>query len=108
ELIEFINRTNPEIISSKPNILNIFMENSQRLGLNLKFRPKLIVSSGAMLENSLRSQLESYFETKVKSSYNITELGHIGSECPHNYIHFDSTNIYVEILDEEGNQVKEG
>jgi phenylacetate-CoA ligase len=100
EVVNFINTYNPEVLSSKPNILRNLLDFSKRQNVKNVFNPKLIVSSGAMLDNQLRKELQEFYKTKVVSSYNITEVGHVGSECSHQFIHVDAEKILIECVDE--------
>lgn len=98
----WIERFNPEILSTKPSLLRVLLQS--RSGTTLPFKPsfKMIVTSGAALDESLRRDAEEAFRCPVVSSYNTTELSHIASECPRRSFHIDTTLHHAEVLRPDG------
>jgi phenylacetate-CoA ligase len=72
-------------------------------------RPRAIISSSMMLLPTERRVIEAAFGCKVTDLYGCEEVGLIASECDkHAGLHVDMENVYVEILDEQGNVAPPG
>ena len=74
---------------------------------DIKF--KSIFSSAEVLYPDQRQLIEDVFEAKIFDRYATRELGEIGSQCPaQKGLHLSLENVYVEVLDDEGNPTQPG
>jgi phenylacetate-CoA ligase len=88
---DMLRALDPEVVSSKPNLFSLLIERWQDAGLPVPCRPRYGLSGGAMLPDQIRSRFESFFQAPLLSSYNISELGYLGSECRERKIHLDES-----------------
>jgi phenylacetate-CoA ligase len=72
--------------------------------VDLKF--KAIISWGDKMFYHYRELLENQFGCKVFDNYGTTEGFQIAGECEHHNLHILSPHVFVEILDENGREVK--
>ncbi len=71
--------------------------------------PVSIVSSAGVLFPHMRKTIETVFGCKVFDRYGSRDAGNIAAECKqHNGLHVVGENLYVEIVDKDGNEVEEG
>jgi len=60
------------------------------------FCPKVIITSGEMLHDGHRRQIEEYFRVKIANRYGSREFGAIAQECKfHNGLHISPTRFIV-------------
>lgn len=72
-------------------------------------RPRAIVATSMMLLDHERKIIEQAFNCPVTNRYGCEEVGLIACECErHNGMHINMSHVYVEVLDEHGNPVKDG
>jgi phenylacetate-CoA ligase len=100
---ELIREWEPECVTSKPSVLeqlsHQFPDAARRGG-----RPPIFVaSSGSMLFPQVRDKIRSAFAAPVLDAYTMTEFGLIASECTAAELHIDTTSVYVEVVDDDGN-----
>lgn len=93
-------RVKANVLSTKPNLLRIFMEACSRAQEIPKLQ--LILTSGAMLPQDLRIKAEKFFRCPVTSSYNTSEIGFVGAECAHQFMHIDISWHQAEVLKANG------
>jgi phenylacetate-coenzyme A ligase PaaK-like adenylate-forming protein len=106
---ELLEDLQPEVLSSKPNLFRMLLDRWNGLSPFPSYRPRLVVSGGAMLDDALRHSLREALGCPVTSSYAISEAGYIGSECPHGRMHLDlSVHHRFEIVDESGRPATTG
>ena len=80
-------------------------------GHGVEVKPKLIASTGALLDPHLKKFIEQAFRTKVFEVYGATETGPIAFQCAQKGIyHIMSDLLHLEIIDGTGKMVssKEG
>lgn len=107
DLIRKMERFRPDLIVGYTSVLvSIALLRKEGFGENIK--PKYIVSSGEILDRYSRKIIEDAFDTKVLDLYATTEGGAIAFECLEGNMHVNTDLIYMEILDDKGNRVKEG
>lgn len=106
-LINELDDFQPEFIGTDPNVLRelAFFKN-QGFGKNIN--PRIIISSGAMLDNYTRNYVQKAFDSKVVDVYGSTEAGSIAFECLNGKYHVLSDFVYLEFLDENNQYVKFG
>lgn len=73
---------------------------------NIKFVS--VISLGEKLLPHFREIIEEVFDCKVYDTYGASEGFRIASQCKAGNYHFMNTHLYVEIVDEEGNEVEVG
>ncbi|WP_307665676.1 phenylacetate--CoA ligase family protein [Streptomyces sp. V1I1] len=102
-LTTFLREFDPEVLSSKPNLLQMLLDHWETESPEPPCGPRFAVSGGAMLPDALRQQMADYFGCPVISAYAISEAGYLGSECERQKIHLDeSLHERFEILPAEG------
>ena len=69
---------------------------------------KAVISWGDKMFPHYRSLIESQFRTEVFSTYAANENTMIATECQEHNYHIMIPHIYLEILDDDGNEVKPG
>lgn len=69
---------------------------------------KYIEMTGEELTEELRRQIQECFHCPVADQYGTNEVNSIAYECPEGNLHCMEDNVYVEILDHDGNPVEEG
>ena len=73
------------------------------------FSPKSIITSAGTLYPDFREKIEKVFKCGVFNRYGSREVGNMAVECDkHEGMHLILFNHYIEILDSEGNDVKDG
>jgi phenylacetate-CoA ligase len=79
----------------------------QEMGINdVKFES--VISWGDKMFNHYRKTIESQFKTKVFDTYGCTEGLMIAGQCHFGKYHILSPHIFLELLDENGNEVNVG
>lgn len=101
-------RFRPSIIKCFPNSLGIFAEFVKRRGIEV---PKVgaVSCTGENLYAQQRRLFQETFGGEVFEKYGTRESGVIACECrAHHGLHLFTDGAYVEILDEQGREVKPG
>ena len=86
--------------------LFVFAEVAEKAGLDIKFDS--MVSWGDKMFDSYRKKIKSTFGCKVQETYGSTEGFMIASQYDIPYLYIMTPWIYLELLDENGNEVKDG
>ena len=108
EFLKEFNRYAPEVIKSFPNSLYVFAEFIKRKGLHVN-KVKSITCTGENLYESQKELFKEVFDADVYEKYGTKECGIIASECTaHDGMHIFSEGVYVEILNESGEDVSPG
>ncbi|MDR2411933.1 MAG: AMP-binding protein [Candidatus Peribacteria bacterium] len=99
---EIIQTIKPKVISSLPSVL---LEISDIIN-DYKF--DLIETTGEKLTDDIRTKIENIYGGKVFDAYGMTEII-IGTECKkHDGYHYNNNRVYLEIIDKNGENVKNG
>jgi phenylacetate-CoA ligase len=69
---------------------------------------KSVISWGDKMFPHYRSVIEKQFHTKVYDTYGCTEGLMIAGQCEHGNMHVMTPHIYIELLDDNGNEVNAG
>ena len=69
---------------------------------------KYIEMTGEELTEELREQIKECFLCPVANQYGANEVNSIAYECPEGNMHCMEDNVFVEILDDNGNPLPEG
>jgi phenylacetate-CoA ligase len=70
--------------------------------------PRIIISSGEVLDSYSRTYLQEAFDAPVRNLYATTEGGSIAFECLNQELHINSDFVYVEVLDKDGQPAAPG
>lgn len=99
-----LNEFNPEFIGTDPNMLRqfAFLKNN---GKGADLAPKIIFSSGSMLDDYTRMYVEKAFNAKIVDLYGTTEAGPLAFQCHNGNYHVHSDFVHLELLDEENKPV---
>lgn len=101
-MLTYINKIQPECVLSMPGIFQKLVERLEEENDTILRPPVALVSSGSILDESLRSRLQERFACPVINAYAMTEFGLIASECPKGGMHLENDRLYVEIVDDTG------
>jgi len=109
--VEEWRRIRPSIMHGHSHSIYIFSQFCKKNHIK-RIRPKGIISTSMMLMPNERYEIESVFDCSVTNLYGCEEVGLIACECEeHNGMHMNIENLYIEIIDQNGNIVdyeKEG
>ncbi len=98
----------PKFIKSFPNSLMIFAEYLNRTGKYVE-GIEAITCTGENLYKYQKDLFESVFQAPVYEKYGTKESGVIAAEClKRQGLHVYSDGVYVELLNEKGESVREG
>lgn len=82
---------------------------AELLALNVRVRPRAMISTAVAMSPVLKETLENRFSCPVIEWYSLTETGPIGYACPNGgSYHVLPHDIYLEVLDAEGNILPPG
>lgn len=107
EKFEKINKYKPDYILGPPIEINA-LASLKKKGLGNDIKPKVIVTSGGMLEKKVRKDIEDAFDCKVVDMYSSVEMGLAAFQCEEGNYHAFSDYIYFEFLDENKEPVASG
>jgi phenylacetate-CoA ligase len=101
-VFDLIDRYRPTCISSKPSLLEVFTHSRQaECGPTVSY-PVSVISSGSTLTDELRFRLQAGTTGTIVNAYAMTEFGLIASECAQQFLHVDTTTVFVEAIDDRG------
>jgi phenylacetate-coenzyme A ligase PaaK-like adenylate-forming protein len=95
DIIDKLNAMQPEVVTSKPNLLENLLE-VHRKHQRITGTFSAVISSGGMLSVGLKEELEATFNCPVINSYGATEFGYIASSCSRGNIHIDVSTCLVQ------------
>jgi len=108
DYLEVIQRYKPALITSYPTPLSE-LANYKNSRANCSCSIKAIITSAEMLYPNQRDLIEKAFDVKVFNRYGSREFGDIAQEDKnHDGLRINSDHVYVEILDENGNECPAG
>jgi phenylacetate-CoA ligase len=106
--LEFMQKIKPEYIYYYPSQLFFIAKYILHNNIKLNFKPKTIITHAEILTETMRKTIEEAFDTSVHDEYGSNEFNRIGFECKNRFgYHVPEDALIVEILDENGNEVKE-
>jgi phenylacetate-CoA ligase len=104
-VFRMMRRYSPVCVSSKPSLLEVMSEMwKEQEDARSIVHPIEMISSGSALLPDLRARLSNLMTGRVINAYAMTEFGLIASECEYGGLHIDSSSVFVEVLDEHGNE----
>jgi len=89
---------NPEFIGGYPGILKI-LAIFKKEGKAEKLNPKVIASSGSILDNYSRNYIKNSFNAEIFDVYGATECSPIAFECNNGNYHVNSDFVFMEFFD---------
>jgi len=102
------NRYRPEVVVGYTNPLYEFARYCEAMG-ERPYAPKSIIVGAEKLHDFQRVTLEQVFGAPVFETYGSREFMLIGAECEqHAGLHLSQENLYVEILDDDGQPTPQG
>lgn len=105
--VRIINSYKPELIRGYAGSLYELCDYVEKTGLQL-YNPTFIISSAEMLSDDKRVKIERVFGNKVYDFYGSREISNLAGECKLGLMHTFNFNNYIEVLDSQNRQVKEG
>ena len=100
-----IEKNKVEWMILQPSDAIIIAEYLVRNNLTSKINIKYIELTGEYLTKENRQYIESVFKCKVNNQYGANEFNSIACEHNDNKLHINTNNVYVEILDDNGNEL---
>ena len=108
ELLRELDDFKPDCILTYGGIL-LSLAHWMRKGYGKNVKPKLLATSGAMLDKYTRSYVEDTFGCRIVDIYSCVETGcGIAFQCKEGNYHVHSDFVVVEALDDNYNQVAPG
>ena len=100
ELIKEINQFKPDFLGGYPGMLG-HLALLKEQGYGEKINPKIIASTGGILDKNLRKFIQEVFNTPIFELYGTTETGTIAFQCKEGHYHVMSDLIHLEILKDD-------
>ncbi|HEX2725574.1 MAG TPA: AMP-binding protein, partial [Beijerinckiaceae bacterium] len=109
EHAHWLSRVKPAYLSIPPHMLSAMMEVYE----SGKLAPPAvaqILTFGETVDTELRRRARAVFGASIRDRYSSEEVGAIAFQCPHSdeHYHVASSNVVVEILDENGRRCAPG
>ena len=101
-----LSRNNKYTLVGYPSSLNIIAEYIIENNINLKL--KTVIGLGDKLFDHYKKNIEKAFGCKIHETYGSSEGFQIGFQADLNYMYLYTPQVYVELLDDKNNPVKEG
>ena len=99
ELIKEINHFNPDFLGGYPGMLG-HLALLKEQGYGEKINPKVIASTGGVLDKNLRKLIEEVFDAPIFEVYGTTETEIIAFQCKDHHYHIMSDLVHLEFLKE--------
>lgn len=107
EKFEKINEFRSDYIIGTPGDLQA-MASLKKKGYGKDIQPKLISTSGGILDDYVRAYIEDAFNCKIVDFYSSVEMGVSAVQCKEGNYHVFSDYIFFEFLDDKGESVSSG
>ncbi|MGC9307979.1 MAG: phenylacetate--CoA ligase family protein [Thermoplasmatota archaeon] len=107
DLLRRINEFQPEFLGGYPGVLRALAVLKRR-GQGSNVSPRVMSSSGAVLDGYTKRYIEDTFNAPIFDVYGSTEAGPAAFECRQGNYHIHSDLVHLEFLDDEGNDVAAG
>jgi len=106
--VQIINNIRPCLIFAYTSSIDELARSIQEHHLSI-YSPKAIMTSAGVLYPEVRTRIERAFQAPVFNRYGSREVGDIACNCEKNQeLHIIPTIHYIEILDNQGKEVKTG
>jgi len=94
--LQLLSEQRPVVLEGYPSYLTMLAQVGSKENIK-PFTPKVIITSGEMLTDEHRQQIEDYFKVKVTNRYGSREFGVIAQQCQyHNGLHIAPTRFIVQ------------
>jgi len=104
KLINILKQIKPDVLLTFPSVL-LSLSNYDLSGIN----PRLIFTQGEMVTLHCRYIVKKKFNVDLFETYGSVEFGDMAFEClEHFALHIITDNVYIELLDEDGEPVSPG
>lgn len=107
DLIRRIDAFEPAFLGGYPGVLRALAVLKRR-GYGEHIAPRVMSSSGAVLDDYTRRYIEDAFAAPLYDVYGSTEAGPVAFECRNGNYHIHSDLVYLEFLDADGHDVDPG
>ncbi|MDD3493876.1 MAG: AMP-binding protein [Candidatus Thermoplasmatota archaeon] len=107
DLIEKIDAFQPEFLGGYPGVLRALAV-LKRKGRGENIKPRVISSSGAVLDDYTKRYIEDTFHAPIFDAYGSTEAGPVAFQCREGNYHIHSDFVHLEFLDETGEEAAPG
>ena len=101
-----LSKNNKYTLVGYPSSLNIIAEYIIENNINLKL--KTVIGLGDKLFNHYKKNIEKAFGCKIHETYGSSEGFQIGFQADLDYMYLYTPQVYLELLDDNNNPVKEG
>jgi phenylacetate-CoA ligase len=106
-IVKDVDSFKPECIMGFPGpIRHLALMREKGLGQNIN--PKVIISSGGVLDSYEKKHISEVFNCKVFDIYSANEVGPVSFECEEGNYHIHSDVVNVEAIDKKGNLKDKG
>lgn len=106
-MYEYIGKRGVTCIHISPTILQRHLSQSYFNRISIPETLKYIESTGRYLDENTKCAIENRFDVKVLNMYGTIETWGIAETCKYNNMHINSDNVYLELVDEEGEVFEE-
>lgn len=109
EITSFLKSINPKkeyVLAGYASSLFVFSKIAKEN--NIRFQIKSAISWGDKLFEHYKTAIQDTFSCKTYETYGSAEGLMIGAQKDLEYLYLMTTNVYVEILDDEGKEVEDG
>jgi len=107
KLIKQLEKFDPEFIGGYPGILNI-LAILKRQGAGKKLNPRVLATSGAIVDDYTRKYIRNAFDADVFDVYGATECSPMAFQCRNGNYHIHSDFAYIEFMDFEKKEAVSG
>lgn len=107
KLIKDLEKFDPEFIGCYPGILNI-LAILKRQGKGKKLNPRVLATSGAILDEYTRKYIEKTFDTGVFDAYGATECSPMAFQCKNGNYHIHTDFVFMEFMDAKKKEMFSG
>lgn len=97
----------PEWMILQPSTAVILCEYIKRIGLRVPESIRYIEFTGELLADEVRKLAKEVFDCAIADQYGCNEVNSIAFECPNGNKHILSSNVFIEIVDEDDNLISD-
>lgn len=98
KLLKDLEQFQPEFIGGYPGVLKI-LAILKKQGKAPKLLPRVIATSGAILDEYTRQYIKTAFSADLFDAYGATECSPMAFECKHGHYHVNSDFVFMELID---------
>ncbi len=107
QLVENLNRFKPAMLGGYPTAL-VLLADEQRAG-RLRIDPAIITCGGEWTSPEMRAELHAAWpEARITSTYGCSEVGNMGFECEHGWMHINEDYVILEPIEADGSPTPAG